>query len=87
MARTPTQWSFTYQDIADVTRRDYNTVLQDRVRGDFDPEDLSSTVIYIWRWANKDLRYKLIEMLATNFYEPVIGTNNKSASAKRKAKK
>lgn len=84
MPRTATQWSFTYQDISDITGRDYNTIIQDRIRGHFDPEVLSSVAIYIWRWANRDLRYKLIELLATNFYEPTIGTNVKS---RKKAKK
>lgn len=80
-----TEWSFTYQDIADLCDLDYDLVLQDRVRGKFDPEDLLSITAYIVKRANRNARVKLLDSLVS-WSEERKPRRNKKAPAKGQGK-
>ena len=76
--KTATEWRFTYQDMADLCNIEYDRVLQDRVRGRFDPEDLLSIVTYLVKRMDRKYRAQLIESL-------VEWSEEKKPRAKKKA--
>lgn len=55
------QHSFTYDDLTRMTGKERNTIYQHVARGSFDPDNLESTICWVARHANLDLKRKILD--------------------------
>jgi len=60
MSRPETNWTFNYADLAEITGLSVNAVYQAACRNSFDPSDLHSVILWVFRAAGDDLKEELI---------------------------
>jgi hypothetical protein len=86
------QFTFDYEDLERVTGLPRDTCMQHRVRGQFDPEQLETVLLYIMRHAKEGLREQLALSLIRRSSESKVGhvlpgklgVNRKSVPKKKK---
>ena len=61
MPRDPQQWIFGYDDLIALTGLSLNSLHQHRRRGNFDPGDLGSIVLFVARHGHLELRREIID--------------------------
>lgn len=89
MARTPTQWSFDYEDLQKLTGLSGEAVRQAKSREEFNPDDLGSVILWIGRHGNMDLRRDLMEAMLMRQYPKTKGgaESSRKASGKGSSKR
>ena len=59
------QWTFTYQDLCDLTGMSLNTVQTHRKRNNFDPDNLESVLVWLARNAKPELKARMFMYMTT----------------------
>jgi hypothetical protein len=59
---------YNYATLARLTGMNYDAVCQHRSRGNFDPNDLASVLVWLGRHAKKDLRQRLLHAALDRIY-------------------
>ena len=78
------QWIFNYEDLVELTGLKHNTIYQHRARGNFDPDDIWSVMLWLARHARPELRNQLV-MHAIAREKTEIGEMKSSAKRKTRA--
>jgi hypothetical protein len=61
MPRTKEKYFWTYDDIQRLTEVSYNSLCQATTRGDLNPEDLRSIVLYVARHGTLELKREILD--------------------------
>lgn len=83
MPRKPSEWTYSYLDLAKLTGLSQNAIHQAVTRGNLDPGNLESVLVWLSRQANPELKRA---MLRHALYEDADTVANR-AKAKRKKRK
>ncbi|WP_372716436.1 hypothetical protein [Novipirellula sp.] len=85
MARPMLAWQYTYEDIADLLGIELSTVRKSASRGDFDPCDLKSIMLYAAANAEESFRMELT-LAAARLGRYSVGKPPRKSATKRKEK-
>lgn len=84
MTGRPTkEWSFSYQDLCDLTGLKGNTIQQHVKRGKFDPENLESLFVWLCKHAKPTMRIRMVSQLL-NLELPEPPSERRQAKRKRR---